>query len=161
MSYNNVVLMGNLTRDPELKHSASGTVVAKMGMAMNRKWRDKNDQLQEEVTFVDVSAFGKTAEVVSRYLKKGEPVLVGGRLHYSTWEAKDGSGKRSKLDVVAENVRLLPRRSGGGAPGFGPGPTDPVFPGEFRADAATAFEDADPEESFDDAFGGAMPNDRR
>lgn len=165
MSYNNVVLMGNLTRDPEIKVLPSGSTVTRIGMALNHKYRDKNDQLQNQTTFVDVNAFGKTGEIVSRYLKKGEPVLIGGRLRYSSWDAKDGSGKRSKLDVVAENVRLLPRRGNSGPGGFGgfaPESNDPAFPGEFPADAAAAYEDAEDEDPFaGPPFGGGMPNGRK
>lgn len=160
-SFNNVVLMGNLTRDPELKYTAAGAALATMGLAMNRRWRDKNEQLKEETTFVDVTAWGKTADIAAKYLKKGEPVLIEGRLRYSTWDAKEG-GKRSKLDVVAEGLRLLPRRGGGAGDPVGPfGPGSPGA-GEFQADAATAFEDAEEAgDPFDGPpFGGGMPSGR-
>ena len=172
--FNNVVLMGNLTRDPELRHTPAGTAIAAMGLAINSKWRDKDDQLREETTFVEMTAFGKTADTAARYLKKGEPVLIGGRLKYHTWESKDGTGKRHKLDVVVDDLRLLPRRGGGGGDfGAGPGGHGPGGhgagghgagghgPGEFLADAATAFEDAD---DSADPFGapeqGGMPSGR-
>ena len=159
-SFNNVVLMGNLTRDPELKFLPSGTALTKLGLALNRKYRDKSESLVVETTFVDVTAWGKTGEIAGKYLKKGEPVLIHGRLHYSAWEAKDGSGKRSKLDVVADDVRLLSRRPAG-AGGFEP--TAGGAPGEFLADAATAYEDADETaDPFDGPpFGGGMPNGRK
>lgn len=135
-SFNNVALMGNLTRDPDLRYTPAGASVTKLGLAMNRKWRDKNEQLQEEHTFVDVTAFGKTADLAAKYLKKGEPVLIEGRLHWHSWLTETGD-KRSKLDVVAERLHFLPRRAAGG-----PGVPGGLPPGEFPADAATAFEDA-------------------
>lgn len=162
-SFNSVVLMGNLTRDPEMRFTPSGTAMAKLGMAMNRKWRDKNEQLKEDVTFVEVTAFGKTADVAGKFLKKGEPVLIGGRLHFSSWQNDKGE-KRSKLEVVADDLRLISRRPGGdsgGFGGFGGGPGGSPM-GELRAGAATAFEDA---EEMSDPFGdppfeGGMPSDR-
>ena len=152
-SFNTVILMGNLTRDPELKFLPSGTQLTELGMAMNRKYRDKNEQLQQETTFVEVTAFGKTADIAAKWLKKGEPVLIEGHLRYSSWEAKEG-GKRSKLDVVADGLQLLPNRS-----------RDreyPGVPGEFLADAATAHEDAEDEEApFDAPFGEVKPSGRK
>lgn len=115
-SYNQVVLMGNLTRDVELRYTPAGTPVAKMGLAMNRRYRGKDEQLKEETTFVDVSTFGKTAEIAQKYLSKGTPVLIGGRLHFDRWKTPQGE-TRSKLEVICEDLRLLPRREGGGTPG--------------------------------------------
>jgi single-strand DNA-binding protein len=114
MSVNlNVMLFGGrLTRDPEVRHTQGGMAVCKFGMASNRKRGDN-----EEVCFVDVTAFGKTAEIVERFVKKGDPLIVRGRLQLETWEAKDGSGKRSKHSIVAEEITLCGSKSDGdGAP---------------------------------------------
>ena len=107
-NYNKVILMGNLTRDIELRTTQGGMAIAKMGMAINRKTKD-----QETTCFVDLTAFGKTAEVLTEHCKKGSALLVEGRLEYSTWEAKDG-GKRNKLEVVVDNFQFVGGRDGGG-----------------------------------------------
>jgi single-strand DNA-binding protein len=118
-SYNKIIVMGNITRTPETRHTQGGTSVTKFGMATNRKFKD-----HEEVCFVDLTAFGKVGEIIAQYCDKGDPLLVEGRLSYSTWEDKDG-GKRSKHEVIVENMQLLggrkegpestgSRRSGGG-----------------------------------------------
>jgi single-strand DNA-binding protein len=107
--YNRVILLGNLTRDPDVRYLPSGTAVASFGIAVNRVYNDRQTgEQKEEVCFVDITAFGRTAEICGEYLHKGRPVLVEGRLRYSAWETEEGQ-RRSKLDVVAENVRLLPR----------------------------------------------------
>lgn len=103
--------MGNLTRDPELRYTPSGTAIAKIGMAVNRKWRNEAGELQEEVSFIDVDAFGKQAETIGQYLKKGNPIFLEGRLRQDQWEDKQTGQKRSQLKVVLENFRFLP--SGG------------------------------------------------
>ena len=116
---NKVMLMGNLTRDPELKYLPSQTAVCEVGLATNRKWTGQDGQQKEEVTFVDCTAFGKTAETLAKYLKKGRPVFIEGRLKYDQWEAQDGS-KRSKLAVVIENFQFIdsrPAGAGGGEEG--------------------------------------------
>ncbi|MEN0111313.1 MAG: single-stranded DNA-binding protein [Planctomycetota bacterium] len=112
-SYNRVVLVGNLTRDPELRHIPSGAAVSEIGLAINDRVK-KGDQWVEETTFVDVTLWSRTAEVASQYLSKGSPVLIEGRLKLDTWE-KDGQ-KRSKLRVVADKMQMLGGRgeSGGG-----------------------------------------------
>lgn len=102
--FNSVQLMGNLTRDPELRYTQSGTAIANFGLAVNRKYR-QGEEWKEEVCFVDVSAWGKQGENCAEYLSKGSLVFLDGRLNYQTWEA-DGS-KRSKLEVVANNVQFL------------------------------------------------------
>ena len=107
-SFNKVILMGNLTRDPELRYTPSGTAIAKIGMAVNRKWRNEAGELQEEVSFIDVDAIGKRAETIGQYLKKGNPILVEGRLRLDQWEDKQTGQKRSQLKVVLENFRFLP-----------------------------------------------------
>ena len=103
VSFNRVVLAGNLTRDPELRFTQSGTPVCGFGLAVNRVY-SKN----EEVDFFDISAWRELGETVANYKKKGDPILLEGRLQYRTWEAQDGS-KRSKVDVVADNVQFLGR----------------------------------------------------
>jgi single-strand DNA-binding protein len=113
-NYNKVLLMGNLTRDPELKALPSGTSVAEFGLAINRVWSDQSGQKREATTFVDCKAMGRTAEVIKQYFEKGKPIFVEGRLDYHTWEAKDGTGKRSKLEVFVESFQFVggPRQEG-------------------------------------------------
>jgi len=106
-NFNKVILAGNLTRDPELRYTPKGTAVAKLGLAINRTWKTETGETKEEVTFVDVDAFGRTAEVISQYLKKGRPILVEGRLRYETWDDKQTNAKRSKLGVVLDNFQFL------------------------------------------------------
>jgi len=119
---NKVFLIGNLTRDPELRYTPSGMPVADVGLAINRVYRagDGGDR-KEETCFVDVTFWGKQAETVGKYLKKGRPILVEGRLKFDTWTSQDG-GKRSKLSVVGERFQFLGSRpdAGGGAPEAGP-----------------------------------------
>ncbi len=114
-SYNRVVLLGNLTRDPELRYIPSGMAVSDIGLAVNDRVK-RDDQWVEEVTFVDITLWGRTAEIANEYLSKGSPVLIEGRLKLDTWE-KDGQ-KRSKLKVVGEKLQLLGSR--GGSSGGGP-----------------------------------------
>lgn len=99
--------MGNLTRDPEIRYTPSGTAIARIGVAVSRRWYNEARELQEEVTFVDVDAFGKRAETISQYLKKGRPIFVEGRLRLDQWEDKQTGQKRSRLGVVLENFRFL------------------------------------------------------
>lgn len=106
-SFNKVIIAGNLTRDPELKYTPKGTAVAKLSLAVNRKWRTESGEQKEEVTFIDVDAFGKQAEVISQYLKKGRPLLVEGRLKLDQWDDKQTGQKRSRLGVVLETFQFL------------------------------------------------------
>lgn len=119
-SYNKVLLMGNLTRDVELRQIPSGQSVAKIGLAVNRRWRDANGEDREEVTYVDCEAWGKQAEVMAKYLAKGRPVFVEGRLKLDQWEDKEGN-KQSKMRVVVEAFQFIDSRSGGGGGGGGEG----------------------------------------
>lgn len=105
-SLNKVFLMGNLTRDPELRATPSGYSVASFGIAVNRKWRSKDGEDQNEICYVDVTAFGKTADVIGQYFQKGKPIFIEGRLKFSQWETKEGQ-KRSKLDVTMESFQFL------------------------------------------------------
>ena len=118
-NYNKVILMGNLTRDPEVRYTSGGTAIAKLGLAVNRRWKNKEGQMQEETTFVDVDAFGKQAETIGQYLKKGRPVMVEGRLKLDQWDDKQTGQKRSKLGVVLENFQFLDSRGEGGGGGGG------------------------------------------
>ena len=105
-SYNKVILMGNLTRDPELKHLASGSPVCDLGLAVNEKYKSKDGEAKESVTFVDITVWGRQAESCAEYLSKGSPVLVEGSLKLDQWETEDGD-KRSKLKVNGQNVQFL------------------------------------------------------
>jgi single-strand DNA-binding protein len=113
-NFNKVILAGNLTRDPELRYTPKGTAIAKFGMAINRTWKSESGETKEEVTFVDIDAFGRSAEVVGQYLKKGRPVLVEGRLKLDTWEDKNTHQKVSKLKVMMESFSFLDSRGDGG-----------------------------------------------
>jgi single-strand DNA-binding protein len=112
-NYNKVLLLGNLTRDPELKYTPSNQAVAQIGLAVNRRYRTKEGEDREETTFVDCEAWGRTAEVINQYLGKGRPVFIEGRLKLDQWQDKEGQ-KRSKLKVVVENFQFVDSR---GAPG--------------------------------------------
>lgn len=118
-SFNRVILAGNLTRDPQLSYLPSNTPVCDIGIATNRKFRDKDGNQREEVCFIDLQAFGRTAEMINQYFQKGRPILVEGRLRYREWTNKEGQ-KRNKLDVLIENFSFIDsgggQRGGGGAP---------------------------------------------
>ncbi|MGY8753336.1 MAG: single-stranded DNA-binding protein [Phycisphaerales bacterium] len=110
-TYNKVLIMGNLTRDPELKQTPSNQPVAQIGLAMNRKFKDREGNMREEVTYVDCEAWGRTAEVMAQYLSKGKPVFVEGRLKLDQWQDKDGNN-RSKLKVVIESFQFIDSKGG-------------------------------------------------
>lgn len=120
MAYlNKVFLIGNLTRDPELRVTPKGTAICSFGLAVNRQFRDESGAARDETTFVDIEAWGKQGELVSKYLVKGNPCMVEGRLRFDSWEDKTSGQKRSKLKVVLDNVQFLsrgPGAGGGGAP---------------------------------------------
>lgn len=118
-SFNQVILMGNLTRDPQLKYLPSQTPVAEFGLACNRKFKSQSGEDREEVLFVDCAAFGKTGELINQYFTKGKPIFIQGRLKYDSWEDKQGGGKRSKLSVVVDNFQFIGGRDGGGGGGGG------------------------------------------
>ena len=142
-NFNKVILAGNLTRDPELRYTPKGTAIAKIGLAINRKWKSESGEMKEETTFVDVNAFGKTAETIGQYLKKGRPILIEGRLRYETWDDKQSGQKRSKLGVVMESFQFIDSNRGesGGAPAS-PRPAAGAAP---AAAPETAEADAPPE----------------
>jgi len=112
-SFNKVILVGNLTRDPELRYTPKGTAIAKIGLAVNRVWTNEAGEKKEEVTFVDVDIFGRTAENVGQYMRKGRPILIEGRLKLDQWDDKQTGQKKSRLGVVAETVQFLGSPTGG------------------------------------------------
>ena len=138
-SYNRVILVGNLTRDVELRYIPSGTAVSDIGLAVNDRRKNAEGEWVDETTFVDVTLWGRTAEVAAEYLSKGSPLLIEGRLKYDTWEA-DGQ-KRSKLRVVGERMQMLSSRQGGdgrsssGSGGVHQGSSDDASPEPHRAAA--------------------------
>lgn len=109
---NRVMLMGNLTRDPELRYLPSNMPVVNFGLATGRRWRTPEGEQKEETTFVECSAFARTAEVINQYMKKGRPIYVEGRLRYEQWQDKESGANRSKLSVVVENFQFLDSRGG-------------------------------------------------
>lgn len=131
-SFNKVILVGNLTRDPELRYTPKGSANARLGLAVNRKYKDANGQLQEEVSFIDIDAWGQQAETIAQYMRKGGAMLIEGRLRQESWEDKQTGQKRTALRVVLENFQFLGggQRAGEGAPASGPAPRParPVAP---------------------------------
>jgi single-strand DNA-binding protein len=107
MNLNRVTIAGNITRDPELRYTPKGTAICKFGMAINRKWKSESGEQKEEVTFVDVDAFGRTAENLAQYLKKGSPIYLEGRLKLDQWDDKSTGQKRSKLSVACETFQFI------------------------------------------------------
>lgn len=118
-NYNKVILIGNLTRDPQLSYLPSQTAVVELGLAVNRRWRGQNNEQREETCFVDCRAYGRQGETINQYMRKGEAILIEGRLHFDTWEGKDGT-RRSKHRVIVERFQFLGSRAGGGASGGAP-----------------------------------------
>jgi single-strand DNA-binding protein len=114
-NFNKVILAGNLTRDPELRYTPKGTAIAKFGLAINRTWKNDAGETKEEVTFVDVDAFARQAEVIAQYFKKGRSILVEGRLKLDQWDDKQTGQKRSKLGVTLETFSFLDSKGGDGA----------------------------------------------
>jgi single-strand DNA-binding protein len=146
-SYNRVILLGNLTRDPEIRYLPSGMAVCDVGLAVNDRRKNANGEWIEEVTFVDVTVWGRTAEVMSEYLSKGSPVFIEGRLKLDSWEGQDGQ-KRSKLKVICEKMQMVGGRGQGGQGGAdGAGPR----PAARQAPQNTAYSQAAPPEEVYDA----------
>ena len=116
---NKVMLMGNLTRDPEIKYTPKGTAIAVFGIATNRSYTLESGEKREEVTFVDCEAYARLAEVIGEYCKKGKPIFVEGRLKLDTWDDKTSGQKRSKMKVIVEVMQLLGSRDGAGGGGSG------------------------------------------
>ena len=128
-SLNKVMLIGNVTRDPEVKFTPKGSAVADLGLAINRVFTNQSGEKTEEVTYVDVELWGRLAEIAGEYARKGRPVFIEGRLRLDSWEDKQSGQKRNRLKVVGEGLQLL-----GSRPGGGPGGAD--FEGEGEASAA-------------------------
>ncbi|MGQ0612742.1 MAG: single-stranded DNA-binding protein [Planctomycetaceae bacterium] len=149
-NYNKVFLMGNLTRDPELRYTQGGSALVKFGLAVNRKYRNKNTQeMIEETCFVDIEGWGAQAETFSRYMRKGRPVFVEGRLRLDSWESKEGQ-KRNRLVVVMEAFQFLAAGPGGSREEGGGG----------RGGKAPAQESSEaPGEVADAPAGGSQPED--
>ncbi len=120
-SFNKVILLGNLTRDPEVRYTPKGSAVCDLGLAVNRAYTLDNGEKREEVTFVDVVLWARLAEIAGEYLKKGRPVFIEGRLQLDTWDDKQSGQKRSKLRVIGETMQLLGSRPSGGGEGGGGG----------------------------------------
>ena len=118
-SFNRVILMGNLTRDPQLSYLPSNTAVCEFGLAMNRKWRGQDGNLQDETCFVDCSVYGRQADTFNQYMTKGRPVMVEGRLRLRQWETPEGQ-RRSKLSVVVDSFQFLGSAQGGTSSNAGP-----------------------------------------
>src|SRR3954454_18583323 len=113
-SFNKVILLGNLTRDPEIRYTPKGSAVCDLGIAVNRQYTLENGERREEVTYVDVVLWARLAEIAAEYLKKGRPVFIEGRLQLDTWDDKQSGQKRSKLRVIGENMQMLGSRGAGG-----------------------------------------------
>src|SRR5215472_12079724 len=143
-NFNKVILAGNLTRDPELRYTPKGMAIAKLGLAINRVWKNEAGETKEEVTFVEVDAFGRQAEVIAQYMRKGRPFLVEGRLKLDQWEDKNTHQKQTKLKVVLESFSFIDSRGGGGDGGgeTRPRPSAPTTP---PAAAAATPEASEPE----------------
>ena len=122
-SFNKVMLMGNLTRDPQMKYLPSQTAVVEFGIATNRKYKLQSGEDREEVCFVDCTAFGRQGEVINQYCQKGKPIFIEGRLKFDSWDDKNSGQKRSKLTVVVDNFQFIGGRddAGGGGGGYGGG----------------------------------------
>ena len=134
-SFNKVILLGNLTRDPEVRYIPSGTAVASFALAVNRRYK-QGTETKDEVSYIDIVVFGKTAENCGQYLNKGDAILVEGRLQQRRWDDKDSGQKRSKVEVVAQTVNFMPKRSGQGTGAGGkhdqePAPEPPVDEGDI------------------------------
>ncbi len=131
MAYlNKVFLIGNLTRDPELRVTPKGTAICQFGLAVNRQFKDESGATRDETTFIDIEAWGKQGELVSKYLTKGSPAMVEGRLKLDQWEDKTSGQKRSKLKVVLDNVQFLSTRGGAAAGAGGAGASGPSAPSD-------------------------------
>lgn len=118
--FNKVTLMGNLTRDPEVRTTPSGQSVANFSLAVNRTWRDANGQTQEAVSYIDCVAWGKAGEIIAQYMQKGRALLVSGRLDQRSWDDKESGAKRSKIEVVVEDFNFVDGGSGGAGDGAAP-----------------------------------------
>jgi single-strand DNA-binding protein len=144
---NRVLLIGNLTRDPDLRYTPKGTAVTEIGIAVNRVYTGEDGERKEETTFVDVTLWARLAEIAGQYLKKGRPVFIEGRLQLDTWDDKQTGQKRSKLRVVAENIQLLGTRQEGELPASpAPRRTSGATPPPARTEPRDPDLDAEPDD---------------
>ncbi len=143
-NYNKVILVGNLTRDPQMSYLPSQTPVVELGLAVNRRWKSQDNQNREETCFIDCRAYGRQAETINQYVKKGQQILLEGRLTFDQWEGKDGT-KRSKHRVTVERFQFLGGGRGAGAPAQQPPAAAPQQPGGGEP-APPAYEDMGGEE---------------
>jgi single-strand DNA-binding protein len=153
-NFNKVILIGNLTRDPELRYTPKGTAIAEISLAINRKWKSEAGEAKEEVTFVEVATYGRTAEVIAQYLKKGRPIMIEGRLKLDQWDDKATGAKRSKLRVVCESFEFLDSGNRGpeGSVPAAPRPPRPTAAAAPSAPAPEPVEGDAPPESDDVPF---------
>ena len=157
-SYNKVILLGNLTRDPELRYTPSGAATVRLGLAVNRQYKTKTGETKEEVTFIDIDAWDKQAEVIAQYLRKGSPLFMEGRLKLDQWDDKTSGQKMSKLRVVLENFQFVgaPRQgdgAGAGAPAVPPPrPLRPASPAPTGAAPPPSSNEGPPPEEDDVPF---------
>ncbi len=152
-SYNKVFLLGNVTRDPEVRYTPKGSAVTDLGIAVNRQYTLDNGEKREEVTFVDVTFWGRTAEVAGEYLKKGRSIFVEGRLQLDSWDDKQSGQKRTKLKVIGEMMQMLGSRPGAGGGGGSAEPEEPPrtqSSGGGSSRGASAPKSAPPSEPDDD-----------
>ena len=150
-NFNKVILAGNLTRDPELRYTPKGTAVCKFGLAINRNWTSETGEKKEEVTFVDVDAFSREAELIAQYFKKGRPILLEGRLRLDQWDDKQTGQKRSKLGVVLDRFTFIDSKPGDGGSAPTPLPPRPTAaPASAPEPSAPAPSDSEPPPGDDD-----------
>lgn len=140
-SVNKVILIGNVTRDPEMKYTPKGTAICDIGLALNHTYKTDSGEKREEVTFVDVTLWGRTAEVAGEFLKKGRPVYIEGRIQMDTWDDKPTGKKRSKLKITGESLQLLGSRdeTPGNAPPAKPSPAKPTPDPDLDAEDSCPF----------------------
>ena len=138
-SFNKVLLMGNLTRDPQLSYTPSQTAVVDFGLATNRKWTAQDGSQRDETCFVNCRAFGRMAENINKFFSKGKPIFLEGRLTYDTWTAQDGT-KKSRLRITVENFQFLPGTGGGGGGGGRPEQADQGYGGDQGVSQAKAYD---------------------
>lgn len=148
MYLNKVFLYGNLTRDPELKALPGGSQVANFGIATNRSFKDKSGQRQESTEFHNVVAFGRTAEVIAQYVKKGRPLFIEGRITTRSWDDKETGKKNYRTEIIVENFQFGADAKGAGAPGENRGPAseEQPAPGEEAGDIKYPDEEINPED---------------
>jgi len=143
---NKVMLIGNLTRDPELRYTPKGTAVADISLAINRVWNNEQNQKQEETIFVDVTLWGRQAELAQQYLTKGRGAYIEGRLQMDTWDDKETGKKRSKLKVIGESLQFLPDGRGGAGHPAGAAPQQSSRPPQQRSGPPQGASAAAPDE---------------